>query len=698
MFKKSTEREDWEFSEKYNFYLPTFSEILSIPKEYRKQYYELAPCVEAYIELRYEHFEDLLMYSLMFRNVVVCYLPEDFLFFAEKKKEIVGYRSKVAANPENLRHKVVELYFKYGLFFEAYCEKKFGIKMFQRTLPPGGVEFSYESYLKAKEGNYDSTFCVNDLTEQQCQLILQDANELITAYGFCSIPAPIPKCETKFEFVKEIACPLYNSNTLKERCLRTFLRRNTNYNEGLILSSELEKQINEIRSIDIYDDKEGRIAKLRAEISTIDSHPLELVRNLIPKEKVSQIEELNKQITEIKNELRNRRDGLIKKLTDELFSNSVSWNYLYIHQHELQNFITHVYTVIYNRQINHPVKGQYEWEESLRYTTTASKACSEKLVEAYFYKCEIDRPPLSTHVKDRIKRSVESSVRVDIPRWVDCVQNYLEPGRKERRIERKKQEEKERKEREEKAEAARYNLRNSHPQDIKIKFIPSTHTYEVDGVCLDSVTTFVTNCFPKFNAELYAKRKADRLGINYKEILDEWEKKGQESRDLGTAMHKKIEDYYLGKEPSDDETFKLFLMFANRIKLKPYRTEWAIYDWEYKIAGTIDFVDYQNEEYIIYDWKRSDKLISGNGLPIKKNQYDEKALPPIDHLDDSPYYHYALQLSLYKFILERNYNIKVSKLRLGIFHPTYHKPYILEIPYLEDEINTLFELKSEVIF
>jgi len=109
-------------------------------------------------------------------------------------------------------------------------------------------------------------------------------------------------------------------------------------------------------------------------------------------------------------------------------------------------------------------------------------------------------------------------------------------------------------------------------------------------------------------------------------------------------------------------------------------------------------VDYQNGEYIIYDWKRSDKLISGNGLPIKKSQYDEKALPPIEHLDDSPYYHYALQLSLYKFILERNYNIKVSKLRLGIFHPTYHKPYILEIPYLEDEINTLFELKSEVIF
>ena len=70
----------------------------------------------------------------------------------------------------------------------------------------------------------------------------------------------------------------------------------------------------------------------------------------------------------------------------------------------------------------------------------------------------------------------------------------------------------------------------------------------------------------------------------------------------------------------------------------------------------------------------------------------------MEHIDNSPYYHYALQLSLYKFILERNYSIKVDKLRLGIFHPTYNKPYLLEVPYLENEINTIFNLRSEVIF
>ena len=46
----------------------------------------------------------------------------------------------------------------------------------------------------------------------------------------------------------------------------------------------------------------------------------------------------------------------------------------------------------------------------------------------------------------------------------------------------------------------------------------------------------------------------------------------------------------------------------------------------------------------------------------------------------------------------RNYGIKIDKLRLGIFHPAYNKPYLLEVPYLENEINTIFNLRSEVIF
>ncbi len=287
---------------------------------------------------------------------------------------------------------------------------------------------------------------------------------------------------------------------------------------------------------------------------------------------------------------------------------------------------------------------------------------------------------------------------------IDCAcDDFRQQQRKEEEEKKRNQEEREKKleaerqEAEARKEKFRFNQRNKHPLDSTISFRASDHLYIVNGVCLESVTTFVSSCFPKFNTELHAKQKAGALGISVQEVIEMWERKGKESRDLGTAMHKKIENYYQGIDSANDDAFNLFRIFANNIKLVPYRTEWAVYDWEYKLAGTIDFVDYQNGEYTIYDWKRSDKIIA-SGMPIKTNKYGEKGNYPLEHIDNSPYYHYALQLSLYKFILDRNYGIKVDKLRLGIFHPTYNKPYLLEVPYLENEIDTIFNLRSEVIF
>jgi ATP-dependent exoDNAse (exonuclease V) beta subunit len=242
----------------------------------------------------------------------------------------------------------------------------------------------------------------------------------------------------------------------------------------------------------------------------------------------------------------------------------------------------------------------------------------------------------------------------------------------------------------------KYNTVNRCSRDNFISFDETNHTYTVDGKILQSVTNIVENCFPKFDAELHAKNTAAKMGITPEEVIAMWEKKGKESRELGTAMHQKIEKYYQGEDSYEDDAFKLFKVFAEKVQLVPYRTEWAVYDTDYNVAGTIDFVDCQDGKFTIYDWKRSDKIIA-NGMPVKVSKYQEKGLYPLEHLENCAYYHYALQLSLYKFILEKNYDIKVSDLRLGIFHPSYDKPYVLKMPYLENEVKTLMELRSEVI-
>ena len=155
-------------------------------------------------------------------------------------------------------------------------------------------------------------------------------------------------------------------------------------------------------------------------------------------------------------------------------------------------------------------------------------------------------------------------------------------------------------------------------------------------------------------------------------------------------MHDKIEKYYLGENPTSDETYHLFEEFTKEYKLNPYRTEWAIFDEDLQIAGTLDFLEYSNNEFTIYDWKRSDKII-GDGEPIKTNRYNKTAFPPISNIPDTTYWHYALQVSIYRYILKRKYGINIAKGRLAVFHPSNSKYYVVDVPNLEEEVKLLFK-------
>lgn len=411
------------------------------------------------------------------------------------------------------------------------------------------------------------------------------------------------------------------------------------------------------------------------------------------------IHKINRQISQIQShkwdEIEKEFDELVNDLSKTWLEDSSNvWKHMYEHQECLQNQIS----TFYKTRYVYFKKNQDADTFTERMRTLRGRSVVD-------FVSLITDPQRKERSEKVVKRALDLSMQENVSinqraarNWVDEIKKIVNEKEEKARIIREEEERKRREAEEKRLEQYRFNIRNRHWRDRNVSFREADHVYIVDSTPLESVTTVVKNCFPEFDAEFHAKRKAEALGITKEAVLEMWDKKGRESREQGTVMHKKIESFYLGKEPSTDETFELFKIFADKIALKPYRTEWAVYDWEQKIAGTIDFVDYQNGEYIIYDWKRSDKLIAKNGLPIKNSLYGEKALPPIENLDDSPYYHYALQLSLYKYILEKNYGITVSKLRLGIFHPSYNKPYVLEMPYLQNEIDTLFGLRSEVIF
>lgn len=242
-----------------------------------------------------------------------------------------------------------------------------------------------------------------------------------------------------------------------------------------------------------------------------------------------------------------------------------------------------------------------------------------------------------------------------------------------------------------------FNDINRHERDGLIDFEESTHTYSMGGRVFDSVTTVVERCFEQFDAAYWAERKATPAKP-VAALIAEWEAKGRAARDLGTLMHSRIEHFYLGQPDPDDEvasdpTYARFLDFAAARRLYPFRTEWRIFDEDYALAGTLDFLERDPDgNFEIWDWKRSSKLIDRfTGAVVDYNRYGKTGFFPVASLPDTSYHHYALQVSIYRYILRHKYGIDVRAGHLGVFHPDYSTYYIIDLPYLEDEVKALLD-------
>ena len=64
-------------------------------------------------------------------------------------------------------------------------------------------------------------------------------------------------------------------------------------------------------------------------------------------------------------------------------------------------------------------------------------------------------------------------------------------------------------------------------------------------------------------------------------------------------------------------------------------------------------------------------------------------------LADTTFNHYALQVSIYRFILAEHYGINVGRAFLGVFHPDMPRHYCVELPYLRKEVETLLNYRLQ---
>ena len=124
--------------------------------------------------------------------------------------------------------------------------------------------------------------------------------------------------------------------------------------------------------------------------------------------------------------------------------------------------------------------------------------------------------------------------------------------------------------------------------------------------------------------------------------------------------------------------------------LESYRTEWMIYVEPEWLARSVDFVTKDASGGLaILDWKRSKKISS-------EAMFRRRMRAPFQDLDDCNFFHYALQLNVYAYILRTEYGLQVRELLLGVFHPTQSAPICVQLPSLQREVEAAVQaLKRE---
>ena len=275
------------------------------------------------------------------------------------------------------------------------------------------------------------------------------------------------------------------------------------------------------------------------------------------------------------------------------------------------------------------------------------------------------------------------------------------------------------------------STRNCHERDKYIQFFEEDHRYVITNDTENkytSVTTWNHTHFPTFNANLIIKNMMKGKnwkeghkywGLTAEEIKKQWSNNSASVSSAGTDLHFEIECFMNSKVLLFDYThyelihqhkilikydkrysdlgieWEYFINFVSDFpKLKPYRTEWTVYDEDLKISGSIDMV-YENPDgtLSIYDWKRSKEITRINNF----NKFAKNKL--ICEMPDANFWHYALQLNTYKAILERKYGKIVTDLYLVRLHPdAEEKNYeLIKLPNLSKEINELFEERKKEI-
>jgi hypothetical protein len=270
---------------------------------------------------------------------------------------------------------------------------------------------------------------------------------------------------------------------------------------------------------------------------------------------------------------------------------------------------------------------------------------------------------------------------------------------------------------------------------MSIIFTAEDHSYKSlnpeEKINWTSVTTVIAALKKPFDAkktaEKVSKKKTSKwYGVDPVIIQEIWKNEADRSTTLGTWYHNQREDDLCSLASLEREgvTVPVFspsgenngIRVAPNQKLEPgVYPEHMVYLKSAGLCGQSDLVEVVNGKVNIIDYK-TNKEIKMEGFTNWEGVTD-KMLPPVDSLDDCHFNHYALQLSIYMYIILKH-NPKLKPGKIFVHHITFEierednwgypitkkdergEPVIKEvipisIPYLVDEVQAVIHYMKD---
>ena len=240
-----------------------------------------------------------------------------------------------------------------------------------------------------------------------------------------------------------------------------------------------------------------------------------------------------------------------------------------------------------------------------------------------------------------------------------------------------------------------------------IEFHEEQHFYTLHNYRFGiSATSLIETYAQEFDSDSISQMVANKRGISQQEVLNEWKKENEFSCIKGSCIHLKAQslwmntnyeiDYNTINDNIDKDRLKKEYDIMSKQAINFYndykdmydmiQDEFIVWSKEFDIAGSIDGIMYNKytQQCCILDFK------SNKDLQFE-SKYHKKMKVPLHKLDDVNGQHYYIQLSIYKYLIEKYTNIKIDELFIVYFNVNAENYEVIPIPYLKEEVEEILE-------